>query len=557
MDAARPVRVSPAARPERGSVSRAPAFPFILLAALFLAEFFLFDVQTSRHFAWIYPRWNDQVQYLTECYTGFEFRQARGFWPGIWQTLVNPSAQGTLHDFWGVLVFSLVGPSRSAALSLNVLATIAWQAALFVGVSRSLGSRGLAWAAVMLPLALRWPWSVSPGSAIDFRLDHFAMCALGVTSSLALLTNGFRSRIWSIVFGLAVGGTLLTRFITGPYFVLIFAGLMIWALCSVHRKIRSFNLLLAMLAATVLAGPILWLNRQWVWNYYWIGHFTGPESALRNPHMGIGRSLRFVTETLAKDQVGIFFWLLVLAGTALLVSAVLLERSPERKSNDASNPAWIIGAIFLLAPFTILTLHQLKSPVVIGSLAPGLILLVAAGWAKLQQRLLAGWPTAALAFGTVAAASGYFAAKEVAPDYDAAFASDARQVLQLADYIFSHARAAGLTSPRVAVDQVTDSLDAQILRVIAYERHRVWVPFVMTLPTGIAEEKESLLLDRLANSDFVFLTEGGAEGGWPYDRQMRALLPRTHAWCEANLQFVKRFTLFGRRMVLYQRREIP
>src|SRR5205814_9165835 len=126
-----------------------------------------------------------------------------------------------------------------------------------------------------------------------------------------------------------------------------------------------------------------------------------------------------------------------------------------------------------------------------------------------------------------------FARHLLAPPGDAGFAADARKVNALADQIFTRSRAAGLKDPRVAIDHVTDALDAQVLRVICYERHHVWIPFVMTLPTGIFEEKPALLLERLRQSDFVFLTEDGPIGAWPYDREMRGLLPDTKSWCQA------------------------
>ena len=70
------------------------------------------------------------------------------------------------------------------------------------------------------------------------------------------------------------------------------------------------------------------------------------------------------------------------------------------------------------------------------------------------------------------------------------------------------------------------------------------------------EEKPELLMERLKHSDFVFLTEAGPPGAWPYDREMRELLPMHQAWCEANLRRVEAFELSGYHMVLYQRREI-
>jgi hypothetical protein len=168
------------------------------------------------------------------------------------------------------------------------------------------------------------------------------------------------------------------------------------------------------------------------------------------------------------------------------------------------------------------------------------------------DRLAAGLAAVSLLGG-----GGYFLARQVQRPFSVEFARDARKVNALADDIFNRSRRAGLANPRVGVDQVTDCLDGQVLRVICYERHRVWEPFVMTLPTGIGEEKEPVLMDRVARSDFVFLTESGPIGGWPYDREMRALLPKTRAWCDAHLYPVDRFTLFDRRMVLYQRRDIP
>jgi hypothetical protein len=162
-----------------------------------------------------------------------------------------------------------------------------------------------------------------------------------------------------------------------------------------------------------------------------------------------------------------------------------------------------------------------------------------------------------LAVGSVAISSLYFNAQQRSPAYDQAFAADAKKVSALADYVYARSGVAKLANPKVAVDQVTDCLDAQIMRVICYERHRVWVPLVMTLPTGIWKEQEALLFERLAQSDFVFITESGPVGVWPYDAQLAALRPQTKAWCDRHLKLVERFTLFGKHMALYQRPEIP
>src|ERR1043166_28027 len=134
--------------------SRTPAFArssAFWLIVVFAFEFFLFDHVGSHRFTSVYPRWNDQIQYLSESYTGYEYARSHGVAAGLWSALVNRSAQGTLHDFFAIIVFLVAGPSRSAALSLNILALIAWQASLFVALSRASGSRALAFAAAMLP----------------------------------------------------------------------------------------------------------------------------------------------------------------------------------------------------------------------------------------------------------------------------------------------------------------------------------------------------------------------------------------------------------------------
>jgi hypothetical protein len=64
-------------------------------------------------------------------------------------------------------------------------------------------------------------------------------------------------------------------------------------------------------------------------------------------------------------------------------------------------------------------------------------------------------------------------------------------------------------------------------------------------------------MSRLAESDFVFVTREAPPGGYPYDRKLATMRPEVRAWCERHLQAAEQFTLFGRRMVLYQHRDLP
>jgi len=537
------------------------------LVALFAVEFLLFDQFGSRRVTGIYPRWNDQIQYLSEAYLGYEDARAHGIGRALWHTLINPSAQGTLHDFAAVMAFTVAGASRSTALALNMLALMGWQFALFLTIRRISGRTSLAWLAMLLPLALRGPWLIVAGSANDFRLDHFAMCAIGATSAVALLTSGFRHRGWSIAFGLCVALTLLTRFITGTYFVLIFGALLLSCLRGERKFRRAMNLLLAALVVIVIAGPIFWINREWVWNYYYIGHYVGPESAIRNQNFGLGRSTEFVWGRLAGLHLGWFFGGFAAAVTiALVVGRVINGWAATPLAADAGKNAerplptanlLTFGALFLLSPALILTLHPQKSEVVLSALAPGVVLMLAGGWACLSSERGNGWAGVIASAATVAVMT-FFGHAQMRQGEDPGVIADLRQINGVADYIVAHAQAAKLSRPKVAVDHITDALDAQVIRVVCYERHHVWIDFDMQLPTGIAEPDANIVRERVVASDFVFLlTDDRLYNGFPFDRKLLAMRPELIHWCDEHLKPVLRLNFLSHPITLYQRPALP
>lgn len=550
--------------------SRAPCrIAWVLLSVIILAEFVLFDQFGSKRVTSIYPRWNDQIQYLSDGYTAYEYARNHGIGAGLWRTLINPSAQGTLHDFAALLLFEVAGPFRSTALALNMLALIAWQAALYFAVSRRCRSCWLGLAAAMLPLTLYGPWLNVPGSAYDFRLDHLAMCMIGVASAIAFLTDGLRHRGWSIFFGIAVALALLTRFLTGTYFVLIFGGLGVRALLARDRKKRLLNLSFTAAAVLITAGPILWLNRQELWNYYYIGHYVGPESAIRNQNFGLGRSFSYVFGWLGQRHLGSFFGLFVALGAIGIGLGRLVQRGAatstgETDPNQSSRKAALgrdtvfFGLLFLLAPALVLILHPQKSEVVIGALAPGVILLAVALW------LYVGWTCLTLgtsmAVGSIAAVVAVisFGRTQTSRFEEAELLANLRQVNAEADYIFDVCGRTKIERPRVAVDYITDAFDAQVLRVVCYERHHVWKDFDMRLPTGIAKPDVEVVRQRIADSDFVFLTDDATTSGpFPFDHTLAQLRAELRSWCQSHLVEVRHFTFLGRPLVLYQRPELP
>ena len=534
--------------------SLARRLELVAFALLLIAEFLVFDQVGAKHQARVYPRWNDQIQYLTESYLGFEQFRLHGLGSALWQGLTKRAAQGVLHDFFAVLAFSVAGPSRSAALAVNAIAFLTWQAALFLAVRRAFGSRPLAWTGAGLLLALASPWTIQQGSAFDFRLDWMAASALGVTLAVALGTEGFRRLGQSLLFGGAVGVTLLIRFLTGSYFALIFAALLVWILAGAERSRRVRNLLSAAAVACLVAGPTLWSNRRTILDYYWIGHFFGPERPIRDSHLGPGSSLVWLVQTIGTRQLGLYWVAWVLAVSCLLAGALLFFRrsQPVPPAPPRLHAAGILGALFVLAPALVLAAQPEKNFVVLSALLPGAVVTVLAGWHQLLRYAPRRLPTA-VAGATLLAGAGFFAVHMWHNSNSPEFEAGARKVLALSDLIYERARSAGLTAPRIGSDQVTDYLDAKVLQVICYERKHEWIPFQMTMPLGIARAPESLIMDLLQNTDFMYITVSGPMIGYPWDCELRALVPQTKAWCDAHMRKIDEFDLFGRHIILYQR----
>lgn len=536
---------------------------------LMLGEFLLFDRMTSRHHASIYPRWNDQIQYLNEAYQAYDVARVQGLGAGLRSIFAKPTAQGTLHDLLAMLLFLVLGsPSRSAALSLNLLAFLAWQASLLAVFRRVSGSWTIGWLAFALLPCLWGPWTGGPGSAIDFRLDHAAMCLFGVSSAVALLTQGFRSTPWSIALGVAIGFTLIERFLTGAYYAGIFVACAGWILCGDEKIRRLRNLGLAGLVAAAMIGPVLWLNWTTIYNYYWSGHITGADAAVRASSLAAWQSVQFLASNLWQLHLGAYFgWLAAGITLPLLAGWFLSPAATGTPPQPRTTRDWLFFALtFLLVPTLILCFHKQKSYVVVGVLAPGILLLLGWLWTTLWPRAQAAvppgriwrWLPVTLVLIALLASAKFFVGRQLWRPHTPEFLADTARVNRISDYIFTTSQSAGLTAPRIGVDQVLDALDAQILRVICYERKKTWVAFNSLLPTGILAAEEPVIFDRLAQCDFVLLTDKIAPdaAGWPYDLQMRSLYPRLKAWCEGNLTRVATFPLFGREMSLYERRSI-
>jgi hypothetical protein len=527
---------------------------WVAFILVMLAEFTLFDQHGAHYVTRVLPRWNDQIQYLSEAYKGYETLHTQGLAAGLRQTLAEPTSQGTLHDFWAMLLFSLVGPSRSAALALNMLFFLAWQAALFLAVRRCLGSRALAWSAVALLAALQLPWLYAPGSATDFRLDFMAACMFGICCCTCYLSEGFTRRGWSLVFGLTVGLCFGTRFITGTYFLLIYPALFAWILLTPQRRQGVRNLVFAGLATFLLVGPLFYWNREQMMDYYYYGHLVGPESVIRNTAPSLGDSLAWIGRTFWHFDLGVMWQGLAFIGTlGYLACLVLGETTTPGDGQGPLAPA----LIFLCCPALVLALHPQKSDVVLSILLPGTLLLLLCVWRSFIARLK-GPGVVAVTLLVTLLGFGLFAFNQLNDPVPPDVVTDSRVAKAICRRITRSSQLAGLANPRIGVDHITDQIDAQIFRVLSYEHEHRWIPFEMTLPASIDRLPPRELEERIRNSDFFLITEPPyPPTNWPFDVQMTAARPAWKAWCEAHLTLVETYSFTGRTVSLYQRRELP
>jgi hypothetical protein len=529
----------------------------LALSAVFAGELIFFWCETARHYAWIYPRWFDQLQYLREAYDGFEQARSHGFAAGVGRALAHESPQGSLHAFLAMIVFEISGPSRTAALAVNMGMFIALQAATFLAVRKISVSWALAWASLGLLAALQFPWSGDVGSATDFRLDWMAACAYGIALASAVGGDGFRTTRGAVLFGFAVALVLLTRFLTAVYFGLIFVGLFSWLLSEPDRLARIGRLSLSAAVAVGSSGWAFWRSRHLIYDYYWVGHI-GTEGAIRGSHMGLLASLGWMAREILFSQVGLPAAVMALAAAGAFAFWRTRDAGARGESKEARlslGDASKFAVLFAAAPALVLLLHREKTPQTLAIVFPCIVWIIILAWVGLARG--SGRQVIRLTCTLVAFAGAVlFVRSQTMDPITPGSAERYREVNAVDDILFFRAEESGLVHPRVAVTGFYDGLNADVLQLAGYERHGRMLRFEGLLPLRIFEETKAVVEERLANSDFVCLVTHTAST-WPFDRQMITMLPEMRVWCDGNLEHVGDADIGEFSVSIYERRGLP
>jgi hypothetical protein len=538
--------------------SRAVFAHAIVLLLVFASELAVFWVSTAHHYAWVYPRWFDQQQYLLEAYASYDQMRVAGFMASAGHALATVSPQGSLHSFYSLLTQAVAGPTRNAALSVNLFAFLALQAASFLAVRRVSGSFAFAWAAVALLAAVNSPWAGNAGSATDFRLDWMAACAYGVALAAGVLGNGSTSARGAVLFGIAVGVALLTRHLTAVYFILVFAGLEGWILFQDDRWRRSGRLALSGASALAVAGWAFWRSRQYIYSYYWMGQFVGPERTLRDSHMGIVKCFRWLSSEILFQQIGVAAAVLAAAASALFLASGILGGKAARPPEDpslAAYSAWPVVLAFIVAPAAILLIHPEKAPQTINIMIPGVVWAIFLGWIRLA-RGAGRAAVAAICSAVAVAGAAIFVTAQLRNPLSPELESEFRSVNALSDFLYFRAQESGLSRPSVAVTRIFDGLIAETFEMLGRERHGTRLLFVATLPNGLLPVDPADVTARLSGSDFVCLVTRGPDM-WPFDRQMDSMMPAMKDWCDRSLRRDGEVDTAQFSATVYERRSLP
>jgi hypothetical protein len=326
--------------------------------------------------------------------------------------------------------------------------------------------------------------------------------------------------------------------LTSIYFIFIYFIFLIGiAINGKNKKHQIKNIIYSSVVAFILAAPLIFFNINEIYEYYIVGHFTGGvESVIRDSGLSFFQKINYEFREGVIAFQGRWFYFIFLLALSPALFCLVRGISQVRFSADLFK----VGVTFMIAPLLILACEKQVSYVVLSILSPGLVLILLSVLLPVFEVLRSRFEKFSvlwIASLCILSISIFFqnclifkaspiAAQEII---------DSRKIDNVVNLIYELAQKNGDENLKIGIDRVSDFIDAQILRVAVYERTGKWFNFYMTLPTGISQERDELLFDRLSRSDIIFLSDSPANiPTFPYDRQMIRLAPKFQEYCDKN-----------------------
>lgn len=533
----------------------------LLIAPLLMFEVIIFTFTSTTFITPFYPRFFDQVQYLRESYLAYEEMKKNGMWSAIYSSLSNQVAQGVWHDFFALLSMSIFGPNRLSALIVNFFWLILFQISLFLVTLRSFRNISIAWMAFLMPLSIKGIWLPNVGGALyDFRLDHLAMCMMGLSIIACIKTEKFTNRKWAILFGVMTSITITSRFLTAAYFCLIFIFLFSALLMMKDKKFCISNLIIAAFAASPISIIFFYMNWARIYDYYLVGHVVGIEKAVRASGLSILETFEYISiNGLYQFQGIIFFAIYFLILISYLIVAKNYKGSFSSMKFFSSEFSWwkIIGFIFFISPMIILSFESEAQNAVLSIITPGLIIFSLGFIAPCYLNIQSIKPKFAkilMLLITVVCIINFTISNIKYSEFKA-FEKNADKISGIADYIFQYSGSNNSTV-KIATNRIVEFLDGNILKVFIYERHHQWLQIEGVLPGSHLEMINSQVYEKLKQSDLVFSIESPAiVRGFPSELQMQSLKVSLENIYNSEFKQIEIMNVFNQLIVIYERKK--
>ncbi len=261
----------------------------IILVAIFLAEWFLFQNFVKREMAWS-PFLNGDANWiLSESYVVFDSILKNHTVP---PSVYNAPAGVMLYLFTSIL-YLFFGASRLAALSTNFIFFILWQLAIFTVIRYVSRSWAVAFTVLGLCLTLNVPIqgdSINPILNIaEYQRDFITFCLFGIFISAILFSNSFHKRSWAVYAGLIAGLMVTFRYNALFYFIGIYLAILVFFLIVflIKRykvvdgvaayKIRIVNAAISLFSMSMVFLYPVYRGKDALYRHYFVGKLVGPK----------------------------------------------------------------------------------------------------------------------------------------------------------------------------------------------------------------------------------------------------------------------------------------
>jgi hypothetical protein len=371
-------------------------------------QFTLLCQKAKRDILWGYPTAFDQSTYLLQTYKLHETINAEGLAAGLRHWILAEAPTGALQILQGAVSMFFINSPRLACLSVNFSYFLLAQIFLAYAFYRKTGTKKASVVAVGVFLSTSFPFYWA-GGVLDYRLDNVATCLFTMFISSVILSDFFRKRRWSIIAGILGGLLMIARFLSATYLVAItIISLFILGIIYIKAKnkvgaVGVAKLTRSQIVNVLLAGslsglcflPFLIINISAIYNYYGVGHVLGVEKLIRINELNIKNQadhLLFYIKSLYKDHLGLVATLLL--GVSCFGATLNLIRKYQKSKSlaktDINTKSGTFDLIFIIicfvAPFVILTLHSVKSPVVASVLVPPIVIITTYGLIEIFRK---------------------------------------------------------------------------------------------------------------------------------------------------------------------------